>query len=63
MKNISMKVTKNGKNKLVVEILDLEADFGKSGSGKTTIVASTGGNVSLPAPYEHIKIGINVYKK
>ena len=63
MKNITMNVKKNGKNKLVIEIPDLDADFGKSTSGKTTIVASTEGNISLPAPYEHIKIGINVYKK
>lgn len=57
MKNIVMKV--EGK-KLVIEI-DLAKDFGFSKSGKSTIVASTLGNVSVPNN-ENIKIGINCYK-
>lgn len=58
MKNIEMKVKGN---KLTIEI-DLSKEFGQSSSGKSTIVASSGGNVSVP-DHEDIKIGINVYKK
>ena len=63
MKNVDMRVVRNGKNKLIIEV-DLDQEFGKSSSGKTTIIASTEGNVSLPDPaFEHIKVGLNVYKK
>jgi hypothetical protein len=40
---------------------DLSKDFGPSSSGKTTIIASTEGNVSIPGREE--KIGLNIYKK
>ena len=58
-KNVAMRVDGN---KLVIEV-DLTRDFGKSKSGKTIIVASSEGNVSLPEPYEHTKVGLNIYKK
>lgn len=58
MKGMTMKVT--GK-KLVIEV-DLSKDFGMSKSGKSTVIASTEGNVSLPKPNDEIKIGLNVYK-
>ena len=58
-KNVAMRVDGD---KLVIEV-DLTQDFGKSKSGKTTIVASSEGNISLPKPYEHMKIGLNIYKK
>jgi hypothetical protein len=41
--------------------VDLSKDFGPSSSGKTTIIASTEGNVSIPGREE--KIGLNIYKK
>ena len=41
--------------------VDLSKDFGPSSSGKTTIIASTEGNVSIPEREE--KIGLNIYKK
>ena len=41
--------------------VDLSKDFGPSSSGKTTIIASTEGNVSIPDREE--KIGLNIYKK
>ena len=37
-------------------------EFGPSSSGKTIIIASTEGNISIPAKDE-IKIGLNVYRK
>lgn len=57
-KNVEMEVKDN---KLVIKI-DLGKEFGKSSSGKTTIVASTCGNVAVPGN-EDIKIGINCYHK
>lgn len=47
-------------NKLVITV-DLSKQFGLSGSGKSTIIASTGGNVSV-AGNEGVKVGINVYR-
>jgi hypothetical protein len=41
--------------------VDLSKDFGPSSSGKTMIIASTEGNVSIPGREE--KIGLNIYKK
>ncbi len=41
--------------------VDLSKDFGPSSSGKTTIIASTEGNVSIPERED--KIGLNIYKK
>ena len=47
-------------NLLLIQI-DLTQNFGLSGSGKSEIIASTGGNVSLPGQGE-IKLGLNVYR-
>ena len=59
MKNVDMHV--EDKNVLVIKV-DLGIEFGPSASGKTIIIASTEGNVSVPGS-EAIKIGLNVYKK
>ena len=56
MKNIEMTV--EGET-LIIKI-DLSKDFGPSKSGKTIIVASTEGNVSVLERDE--KIGLNVYR-
>lgn len=58
MKNIEM--TTNG-DILTIRV-DLSQRFGKSSSGKSTIVASTEGNQAV-AGHEEIKIGLNVYTK
>ena len=58
MKNIEMQVQGDT---LTIKI-DLKKEFGPSSSGKTTIIATTEGNVAVP-DHEDIKIGINVYKK
>jgi len=58
MKNVEMHVEGNV---LTIEV-DLSKDFGPSSSGKTVIVATTEGNVSIP-DHEHMKVGLNVYKK
>lgn len=41
--------------------VDLSKHFGPSSTGKTIIIATTEGNVSLPDRDE--KIGLNVYRK
>ena len=57
MKNVEMKVEGN----ILTIKVDLTKEFGPSSSGKTTIVASTEGNISVPDRDE--KVGLNVYKK
>ncbi|VBB08826.1 Hypothetical protein LUCI_4107 [Lucifera butyrica] len=58
MKNVEMSM--NGD--ILTIMVDVSKTFGKSSSGKSTIIASTEGNVSIPGRDE-IKIGLNVYTK
>jgi hypothetical protein len=58
MKNCDMKVTGN----ILTITVDISKDYGKSASGKSIIIASTEGNISVPKK-EEIKIGLNIYKK
>ena len=58
MKNVEMIV--EGET-LIIKV-DLSKDFGPSKSGKTIIVASTEGNVSVPERGENMKMGLNVYR-
>ena len=57
MKNVEMTVEGNT---LTIRV-DLSKEFGPSSSGKTIIIASTEGNVSIPDREE--KVGLNVYRK
>jgi hypothetical protein len=57
MKNVQMSVEGN----ILTIKIDLSKEFGPSSSGKTIIVASTEGSVTVPERQE--KIGLNVYKK
>jgi hypothetical protein len=57
MKNIDMKV----EGDMLVIKVDLSKSFGQSSSGKSIIVASTEGNVTIEGREE--KIGLNVYRK
>ena len=58
MKNIEM----NTEGDILTIKVDLSQRYGKSSSGKSTIIASTEGNQSVPG-HEEIKIGLNVYTK
>jgi hypothetical protein len=58
MKNCEMKLTGN----MLTITVDISKDFGKSSSGKSVIIASTEGNITIPEK-EDIKIGLNIYKK
>ncbi len=57
MKNVEMKIEGN----ILTIKVDLSKEYGPSSSGKTIIVASTEGNITVPERDE--KVGLNVYKK
>jgi hypothetical protein len=57
MKNVEMKIEGN----ILTLTIDLTKEFGPSSSGKTIIIDSTEGNVSVPERDE--KVGLNVYRK
>jgi hypothetical protein len=57
MKNVEMTV----EGTVLTIRVDLSKEFGPSSTGKTIIVASTEGNVTIPNRQE--KIGLNVYRK
>jgi len=57
MKNVQMTVEGH---KLTITV-DLSKEFGPSASGKTIIIVSTEGSVSVPDREE--KVGLNVYRK
>ena len=59
MKNVEMKRDGN----LLILTIDMSKTFGRSASGKTTIIATTEGNVCPPGSPPDVKIGINVYTK
>lgn len=58
MKNVDMKLV----GKTLIITVDISKEYGLSTSGKSLIIASTEGNVSVPEK-EEIKIGLNIYKK
>jgi hypothetical protein len=58
MKNCEMKL----EGDILTIKVDISQEFGKSSSGKSIIIASTEGNVSITEK-EDIKIGLNVYKR
>ena len=58
MKNMEMKLEGT---RLTITV-DLSKEFGMSTSGKSLIIASSEGNISIPGK-EEVKIGLNVYRK
>ena len=67
MKNVNLEVMKNVSMEVEGNILkikvDLSKDFGPSKtskSGKTRIIATTAGNITVPGT--DAKIGLNVYR-
>ncbi len=57
MKNVEMSVAGD----ILTITVDLTKEFGPSSSGKTIIIASTEGNVTIADREE--KVGLNVYRK
>jgi len=58
MKNCEMKLNGN----ILTITVDISKEYGLSSSGKSLIISSTEGNISIPDK-EEIKIGLNIYKK
>jgi hypothetical protein len=58
MRNVSMSVSGN----VLTITVDLNAKGEVSSSGKSLVIGSTEGNVSVPGK-EDVKIGLNVYTK
>jgi len=58
MKNVELAVDGN----ILTIKVDLSEEHGPSSSGKTIIIASTEGNVSVPGR-DGVNVGLNVYKK
>lgn len=58
LKNIEMTVSGD----ILTIQVDLSKTFGKSSSGKSTIIASSEGNQPVPGR-EDVKIGLNIYTK
>jgi len=58
VKNVEMSVDGHT---LILKV-NLTEEFGPSASGKTIIIASSEGNVSVPGNKE-IKVGLNVYRQ
>ena len=58
MQNVKMAVKGQ---KLTIEI-DLSERLGRSKSGKTTVIATTSGNVEIPE-HPDIRIGVNCYTR
>ena len=57
MQNVAFEVEGD---QLVIRI-DLSQELGESSSGKSVVIATTGGNVAVPGR-EAVKVGLNVYR-
>jgi ABC-type molybdate transport system ATPase subunit len=58
VKNVTIKT----EGKVMTITVDLSKDFGRSGSGKTIIIASTEGATKESSPYGDVQVNLNVYK-
>jgi len=50
------------KGNILTITVDLSKNQGQSKSGKSLLIASSNGNVSLPDPKSEIKLGLNIYQ-
>ena len=55
-------ITINSKDNLITITIDASIEIGTSKSGKSTLVATTGGNIKVDTPEGEITIGVNAYK-
>jgi hypothetical protein len=59
MQNVSVQLEGN----LLVLTVDLDQEVGMSSTGKSILIATTGGDASVAVPgYDEIKVGLNVYR-
>ena len=59
-KGIKYEIDENGVMTLTI---DTHKNFGLSGSGKSTMIATSSGNQKIQVDSEDIFVGINIYKK
>ena len=60
MKNVDIKIDQKG---VMTINVDLKKDFGLSKSGKSIIIASTGGNIEQEGEFgSGVCVGVNVYR-
>ena len=57
MQNVAFEVQGD---QLIIRV-DLSQELGVSSSGKSVIIATTGGNMAVPG-WEAVKVGLNVYR-
>jgi hypothetical protein len=57
-KNVETKVVGN----ILTITVDLSKEFGKSASGKSNVIATTEGNVTIEGSKD-VKMGLNIYTK
>ena len=60
MQNVEIEIRADGS---VAVVFDPAKRLGPSASGKTTIVATTGGNQKIVTPAGEVTIGFNAYVK
>lgn len=58
MQNVNIKTEKK---KLTIEV-DLSKELGKSKSGKSVNIGTTGGNQKIQTDIGEVVVGVNVYK-
>ena len=59
-KGIQYEVDASGKMTIII---DTNVEFGKSASGKSTIIASSSGNQKIETPNGEAFLGLNLYRK
>jgi len=62
MKNLGTNIAAEVKDNKLTLVIDLEHRGGRSKSGKTTLVATSHGNIEVPNS-DGVKIGINAFVK
>ena len=59
-KGIKYEIDDSGKMTIII---DTNVEFGKSASGKSTIIASSSGNQPVETPNGQAFLGLNLYRK
>lgn len=59
-KGIKYEINADG---IMTIVVDTNVEFGKSASGKSTIIASSSGNQKVETPNGEAFLGLNLYRK
>lgn len=63
MRNIRVHISGEPGARILTLTIDLDAKGEKSNSGKSVIIASTGGNVPVDQRTPDVRLGLNLYRK